>query len=694
MAFTSYRWKNTELNDGTNYLISNRELNLDDASSSDETWIYRYGGDVPIATGITVKEGVISLPIMIVANSQASFYSKLNTLKSLFDTTDPTYYTFERKLPHEGGYSYLMMAPRALTVNTLERKVVITLYTAERAWKSGTWNTQVSTYFANGGAPRTVSMSISYGGLQPSEPTIEIKALGAGTDGPVPLYYVESDVYVVDGSHVINTPLRVASGWDTTAHVSGGKMRSDGLDISVQLPDGTVLPRLVIGASNARSVWVLPQSWPSYKGVRVKLYGTPTGGPNAAATSIEVSVDANSSGTLRDIPQSGRCSIVTEILNYTGVTITSTDGRVGLLTGCTRGLDGTAAVDFTNHDWAFVKFPTKVKIGFGYAGGYAGTYFQNQYDRWPVLDYDLSSNATWIQSTAMTDRDIVGTFAGRPLAWRGFLAMPGRAGERSQVGLTGVVARGTGKWTLTGYKYGTAGVSDRWRLVMPLLSLTSRLVSIAQIKYTLTAGDSGQFPATRAEFCVTERDFSAGFYYDSLGQPATQERWKVLDTQTQSSGSSQKTTAAVGLWQGYYAATHLFVDIAECPTNSVDGVVKLTLDWVSLTMDYQFKGDPTVRFVSTIKGSGITGEFPVTMTFQNLTDIADTVPFQVFPHMSVGNTASYDCDNYTVTGAPLSSCTYEHPTWLRLLPGNNTIQMVGTTGIGQVEVTIKWKIKN
>src|SRR4029453_5777226 len=116
---------NVELNDGLIYNIPLEGSTLDDRTSVDETWAYRTGGDPPMATGITAKEGVIVLTINIAASTLSEFETRLNALKALFNTQDPNYGRFYRQLSTETYYKYLEVAPRQFNVNRITRQVTI-----------------------------------------------------------------------------------------------------------------------------------------------------------------------------------------------------------------------------------------------------------------------------------------------------------------------------------------------------------------------------------------------------------------------------------------------------------------------------------------------------------------------------------------------------------------------------------------
>lgn len=687
---TSYRYRGCELNDGLAYTVPSQGLTLDDRQNADENWVYRSGGDLPMPTGITLKEGVIVLNINIVASTPEQFETRLNVLKQIFDTTDRRYYKLERKLPHEQYYKYIEVAPRQFTVSRTERKVSITLHTAERAWKEDTWREHVQELFTDN-ETHTYYLNVNYEGITPVEPIVEVTPLEVSSQGPQPMFYQEVDVYVASPQHIINTPIRLVGGWDTSSYVSAGQMRSDGLDITVTLPNGTQLRRYVGGTQSNRNVWINPQTWPSLPGT-VRLPGF----PGVTADSTEIPIFANT-GTLVGMPTSGKVCIGDEIISYTGLQITSSDGVYGKLTGCTRGVDGTVATDFTLGDWTWVKFPQKLRINYGYVNVFAGTFFQNNLNNWHLIDYDESDNVVWIQKTANTSPfgdSSNGYFTGRPFSWRGYSWLPGRPGERSEMGWTGRLEGGNAQMTLSAYKTNSQFTSYRDRLVMQLNPYNSRKVTWARLVYDLTGGDTGQFPQIKAEMGVTRENFFNGLQIYGPGNYGTPERTKSLHTATRNVGTTaQIDTGWQLVSQDWYGATHIWLWVPEAPTTSNPAGVKVHLKEVYLYLDQQFLEYPVAKFWSTQQGAN-NGEFPVVMSWTNHSDTLDNDWFHIWPRLSIGATVSYNCATYEVTGAPLANCSFEKVKWLRLVPGNNVIQVNGHAGIGQVSFKIKWQNKN
>jgi hypothetical protein len=226
-----------------------------------------------------------------------------------------------------------------------------------------------------------------------------------------------------------------------------------------------------------------------------------------------------------------------------------------------------------------------------------------------------------------------------------------------------------------------------------LLPYTSRKVSAVQLKYSLKGGNSGQFPGIKAITGVTRSDFFNGYAVYGPGQYGTTEFFKELHTAT--AGLNQTvavdTGALINVSQDFYGATHVWLRIPEAPTGTVDGGI--TLNEVHYTLDNQHKGWPVTKWDATLHGYGV-DTFPVVLTWKNLTDLYEHDGFSIWPMLNENVTATYDGGTYTVTNAPLIACSYEKTVWLRLVPGVNTIRVVGVAGVGQVEFKVKWKNKN
>lgn len=671
MAFlTSYLFKNVELNDGINYAVPLADQGLDDLNSVDATWAYRKGA-VPMQTQLTIKEGVFNLNINILPQATAAAWeAKLTQLKQIFDTRDPVAYAFYRKLPHEQSYRYLLVSPREFVVNRLERKVVVTLQTADKSWADATEHDSQITLFE--GAPRDETLTITYDGLTAYEPTITIKAVSPGSDGPQPLYYREVALYSVGSGgagYIVGNPVLLVSGWNTNAEVGAGKMRSDGLDITVTLPDGSQVPRYIGGTQASRKVWIKPTSWPAYVN-GCAIYGPGAGDTvnGYALTDTDTVLYLNIYG-YDSWTATGKVMLDSEVIAYSAVApISVENGTVTLkLTLSGRGQDGTSAADHTLY--TPVKRPVVLKVGYGYAGGYAQTIYNNL-NGWPLINYETSSNSLWVQDDTYDPNP-----TNRPWVWRG---------ERDPAPLRtweSVVAKPETQTRLALYGTYVAGAANSTlheRLILPVPGYSSRTLDYIRLSLTLKGG-AGTYPAITVRLMKLRRGYGTG-----------SEECKELWSYTHSSGAEAVIdTGWVFTDQRWWPGTHYFLRLDGAAPGTE--VRNLRIDQFQMQLDIDYWAYyPIAGALGSEKGVG-TGEYPVTLDIQNLDDAGNPQVFRVYTRMSNDQEVTIDCANRTATGMLLNECTYYNPIWLRLVPGTNRIKFTGTTGAGQMLATITWK---
>lgn len=659
---TSFIWKNVDLNDARAYLMPLEDNALDDRASVEASWATRKGA-VPVQTSTAIKEGVFNLNIQVVASSPFDFEQKLDTLKAIFDTRDPAFYPLRRRLPIEGEYSYINAAPRELAVNRKLRRVSITMQTADKSWLAETEQTLTATLFA--GAPRTETIVFTYNGLSPVEPTIEFTTVTPGSDGPTPLYYRDVAVWAVNGAQVVGTPIKIVSGWDTSALVSGGKMRSDGLDIAVEL-NGVQQPRLVTGSAGARAVWVKPDQWPAWSELVVQPYpGQSFSDP--AVTSAHTAIYISAQGRVIDIPASATIALDNEYITYSAWAYTNTEHTMAVLTGCTRGVFSTTPA---NHGWyTRVKQALLLRITYGYAAGYT-VYFNNNVANWPLLDYENSTNAEWVQNQNW-DQSGLGN---RPLSWYGNADPRPKRLWQSIAAAADPTETGSPHLALYGlYNPGVNYKQAAERLAWFPYGYTSRQVSSMRVKLSLASA--------AAPLIVRLLKIRSGFgtYNEDV-----RDMWSTTVAAT------TVTTADSGNiyldhWNYPGEAYVLRIDSVG-PGGTETRMVRL--DEVRLQIDTDFGRNILVGGLSSEGGPG-TSEYPVSVVFRNLT--TDVPAFTVLARKTTGQVLTVNAEARTVTNLRLTDCSYKQPEWLKLVPGQNTIQVTGPTGSGQIAMTLRWK---
>lgn len=678
MALTSYLWRGTELNDGSNYLVPFADLAFDNRNSVDASYAYRKE-NTPVATGVTVKEAVLVLPITIRASSASDFESKLGALRRLFDTRDSNFYTLSRKLPHQQYYLSIQAAPREFVVNRLERKVVVTLHTTDLTWKASDLQTKEETLFDSGSFTETVT--VNYEGLSPVEPVLEITALTPGNDGPVPLYYRDVTVWVSSSARAVGWPIKIVDGWDTTEEIGGGKMRSDGLDITVALTDGTQFRRIVIGNANDRDIWILPHTWPYFADTAIMPDSGNTAGAvagEAITTSYDYFVMSWHDPNWKP-PSSATVYIDNEAITYSVVEWQS-QVPGGPITFARCQITARGVYDTTEADHSFfqrVRFPTTLRIGYGYASGWERT-IGNDLNGWPLLDYAQSSNTSWVQSDTYIQQP------NRPLTWLGWVdyTRKTRNGEELHAVLSGNAATGA-DWTFKGtYVPGSSpGIRDRIFVVPP--ENTRRQPSSVSFSLTLQGG-SGSYPS------ITVRFYRVRSGFNTISSTSGAEVADLLYEYTHSSSTQQTiSTGTIDLDSWYRPGTHYFWTVVNVPPGENRELFKINS--VTWTMDQTFSLWPVAGSLGSEGGIG-NGEFPVYLSsIQNESDSAQVTAFSVYTRLAENDTVVIDCNERTVQGAPLQDVSYKNPIWLRLVPGNNSIKITAPTGIGQVKVKIKWR---
>lgn len=684
MAFpTSYTFKSVELN-GNTYSIPTADQGIDDLNSATSTWAHRKG-NTPVQTNIAVNESVFTLNINIRAirgETGAQYQAKIDELRALFDTRDPAFYPLYRKQPHESAYRYLSVAPREVAVNRLERRVSVTLETADKIWQDSVAYTQSITLWED--APRTETMTVAYAGTIPADVvSIDIKALTPGSDGPTPLYFREVTVYStgngVAGS-VIGFPLKVADGWDTSAEVAAGKMRSDGLDISVTL-GGVDLRRIIDGTETARSVWAMPHTWPTYTPSKL-IDGPDVGVPSdpalnhrsLTATDTKAYIDwAWNSNLPGDFPSSGKFMIDDEIISYTGtMTWHNTldpnyhlgDPLILIVTGLTRGVDGTVAASHTRY--SPIKMPVVLRINYGYAVDWE-LVRNNNLNGWPLIDYAQSTNSTWIQTDTYDNNPTT-----RPWAWRMDADFYAPTYSDEYIEALPLDQQHHALWS----RRLKSGVKrhDRLRFNPPS---SGRSVSHIRLKMTL--------------FCHLALAPTVARLMTSYGNQAAQEA--ILATMSTNSTDPAGVAVDTGFIEiGDTPGLFYFVRLDHYNNSLSTPKIQIRLDEFHAKMDQRiWNSVPSVGALGSERGPG-TGEYPVHLTIKNTADTANAQTFTLDTKMANNNIVTVSPEERAVSSPlALGEVSYTNPTWLRLVPGTNPIVFTAPPGAGQVLVTITWR---
>ncbi len=697
MAFlTSYTYKGVELNNGTSYAIPRAGTAFDDPNPTDASWAYRKG-DTPVQTGVTVKEGVFVVPIHIIATTSADYAAKLKALKVIFNTRDDAHYAFYRKLPHESVYSWVMASPRQFVEDPAERKVVVTMQTPDRAWTEPTLQTATQTLFDTG--LTTEDIIVNYTGATPVEPIITVQCLTEGHDGPRAMYYHYIYAWTQGAQHIVGEPLLLVDNWNTSAMVTASEIRADGLDITVETVTGTPIPRYVCGTAADRRVWIQPTAWPMRFDVTLQAYpewNPLTNDPMLAVahTAMYVtlwpSANPDNSSFTTEFPAAATVYVDDEAITYSGVTWLNDDHTLAKLTITARGALGTTATD--HYAFRRVLMPTLLMVRYGYPPPYEYIYTANNLAHWPLIDYNTSTNSLWSQTNQMSPW--VGAAPIYRYGWEARSKIEPSNNKRgvgetirghSTFGATvsnrisplKLVGRNSGSWN-------TNPPSFYQRLTLHLNgSQRGRVLSFVRFYTTLNAGSAAGRMVVRAS--VIRANFGAawrGGYSDEQSEVL----WAVTKV-------GNTPTASDTDWLYLNAATNPVAGVAYevhhvAPgTGPTDNVVVTKIDWL---LDQEWGGSPI--------GGTIGGQFggsQVALTsIRNLSDAQVGTAFTLNTLMGVSDIATIDCALRTVSGALLKEVAYANPTWLRLLPGSNTIRVSGSSTVGRVQFTVKWYNKN
>jgi hypothetical protein len=662
MAFyTSYLWRSVELNDGINYLIPLQDADFDSQNEASPSYAERQY-DTPILLGATLQPGTVMLKISIKAGDRADFEDKLDDLKRIFSTSDPTPYKLERKLPHESVYRYLEATVSSFVVNRLHRTVDVTLSTEDRRWKAAAEETFSQLLF---NTSFTEDYVINYEGFDDVEPVLELTPLNAPSTGNAPRYSRETTIYIDTAAQALNLPLLIVSGWNSSATVSAGKIRSDALDTVVTFTGtNTRVPRIVAGTEASRNIWVKPTSWPTWK--RVLLM--------SAATNVQTTLNVYTTEGALLLPASGSICLDSEIITYTGITYTSTTRHQATLTGVTRGTSGTAAashVQFTR-----VKQPVSFTVSYGYGAGFEQT-FANDYSGWAAINFDQSTNSTWVFTQPADPAGATGTpFR---VSWSG-ISRRVRTGEVSAGQFsTAADDRGFKKAQLYGgYQPATTTATPLLQRLVMLFGGMPRLPEQVRVKVKLKGTASAGGAVEPLLRIIRSGAFTTNEVFTQLW--TTSHSTNVLTDYDSGFVSTNAYAEA-------QAGQVLTLEVKQPPINSSYETF-LILDELHLNLDITCGGAPVLRTLGSEKGPA-TGDYPIWVRMENLTTGDEYFAFNAATRLGV--TTTIDCDERSVSGGDITWVDYNKPIWLRLRPGNNTIRFGTFAGAGEITLLMRWR---
>lgn len=651
---TSYLWRGLELNDGINFTVPLAETDFDNKNSASPNYAERKDA-TPMFLGSTIQSGTIRLPINIFFKNRTELETKMNQLRSRFRPEDSTMYMLERKQAHQSVYRYVFAAVESFEVNPITAQVTVMLHTEDKSWRDMSETVITGRVFDSGYSEQVV---VNYQGNESVEPVVKLTSKSATTNSPEPLYWRTVTVYVYDTLQLVETPLKLVHNWDSSSDVSNGYIRSDAADVSVEWLDiGSRIPTAVFGTASARDIWVRPTN--------VK-YITPfkTGETiNNSQTTIKFKTD----GVLQ-LPTAGKVCIDSEIISYTGYTVGA--DSYGKFTGVTRGVDGTTAA---SHEAGYaIKQPIQFKIRYGYGAGYEQT-FTNNLDGWPSLDYDNSTNQSWIMTEAYKPADGQHPIKPFQLGW-------GQNFYRTPVDGENIYGRTVSPTPGAADDLGLYGNYYPGQIGRAFDRLAMDFTNAKRKPSTLKLECRVQGQVGRKTSLTVSKMLSG---YNSAKENKIQ--WTRFVNNTNS-----LTSFDTGVVQLYFLAqpfTHLVFELSSPPVSASEALL-FAIDKMTFAMDEQYGEYPYAGALGSIQGLP-TSAYPVRVGIQNIT--TGVTKFVVAGNIAINADVVIDCDDRNVTGIPISYVSYQNPIWLRLEPGNNTIEFTAPPGIGEIDYEIRWR---
>lgn len=686
---SSVRWRGVELNDGVNFLLDTRESTLDDPNPAEATYATRKDA-TPVLMGATLRETTIVLNINIRAVSSSDLDAKIQQLRRIFNPAELKEYKLERRLPHEQYHKYVMAAARAIHFNRAQRKCSVTLQAADMTWQDSAEQTHTALLFDG---TFNENIVVNYTGNLPVEPILEVTAKTPGSDGPAPLYYRDISFWYWAPERVANFPLKLVENWNVSSLISDGKMKSDYTDVSITIA-GRIVPHTIVErSSGVIDIWALPAY---VNTIAVATLHSSTRGaaydvqlPAAWGPGSKVKFSVNR-GTL---PSTATVKIGNEFITYNNPVQSTQAAYIYEVTITARGVYSSTVED--HYTWSPVMFADTARVSYGYALGYERRYPQQWGGPWPDIDYVNSTNGEWRYTTNRTRQFFEVT--GAPLTSYNWFAAPAvnpRPRETLEmISLSDPTYRNFAGLVST-YPAPFSGVGNVQRLALEQPGGQSqRRISFLRVVFELTGGPNASAPGFTVVLSKVRLGSTGSVDFGKPNEYKT-ELWRYTHNTT---GTATVDTGYIWTNNWNAAPSHFVIEIPDAPVGSSNRMLLrvkefyIRWDGYGTTEYYDNLHWPHAGALGSERGIG-TGEFPVYLNVRNLTDTDQTSPFTIAARMADETTGVIDCQAHTVTGAiSLEEVSYKKSNWLRLLPGNNTIQFSSGAGTGQVEVKLRWR---
>jgi len=319
--------------------------------------------------------------------------SEIDTLKSHFDTADPT----EKKLLvrdlDDGNKQWYVMGVCVDQPEASRHHVTFTLAVADMVWTEESQSSESWSITASG-----QTKQITPGGNRPALPIFEIQPTSARSGGSDNGFAYERFVVVKNnsGEALLNYPFELTDGgMDTQTPVGAGKMQADGDDVRVTV-DGVEVERWFADFNHASDTKI----WTVLSRIPPQTTATLDGNHSDSTTTFNVTRTSKKIPPLESFPAQGFAIVESEIVFYS-----AKDDKKDTLT-VTRGVQGSSAA--AHNDGTTIQLIPDVRLFYGNSALSAPV--QTDKNK-PVFELDASTNSSWVYADFATEA------GGRAGAW-------------------------------------------------------------------------------------------------------------------------------------------------------------------------------------------------------------------------------------------------------------------------------------
>lgn len=648
MKYYLYTYNAHAINDVTNYTAT-FVAGVPVLPSTDPILIER-SENWPVFAGKALPGHEITLKVHI--NGAASnVAAKREELKAWFATDDQSL----RKLiitdsDNANKQWYLMVTPTDFVSNWREN--TITLSVPDPYWRAETVTTVNWTVTASG-----QTQAVTPVGNAASKPTITVTPNNAKTGG----YSYKRLVTIFNASDaaLVDYPVELTGGWNTSTEVGAGRMQADGDDLRVEIDDQEV-DRWITGINTASSkVWVNI----SLAKPQTLTLGAATG--TGAITTLSFRRTNANRNALKALPKNFILLIESEyflcstpVANKYQCTV---DGRAALGSSAANHADGTSCTWMQRKIWIFY-------------GNSSATAPVVDDAKKPILDLTNSTNTSWVY-TDFADEAGLRTAAWKPavttLASDVSSSVSNRAtsdvytatqiAEADPASVAGTVVAAfekAGAW-----KSDTASVE--WRLYQPCGVTTIASASGSKYRYT----------TAWASKAAIQRSGGGNSWTDVNAQaaPASANTWTSWSISSTALGATNK---------------YLRFLLSGTIKGSASNRYAYEVDAITLTLDST--KTPAVTF------GAQQANYTLDAVLTNNTT-GDALILRYL--MATGQSLVINCEDKSVTHSSGANARAALTTntrrlaWLDLQPGANTLQF-DDVGTANVTVSIVYRDRN